>query len=290
MKTQLSILLLICSFCTAFAQSAIQHHYIDFWNGDDSRDSLSVEFETTGDILQKRFFKNTKIVAQEYLKISKDSFLFVRYDEKTHKVLQKGKMTLMPCCSRVDTVITYDPAEYTERIKLVKYQKLGKQDNWLEVNDSTVERGIYKDDKRVGEWFLWQREPWRFNKYAYYDINGNILYTEPANIMATQDSSQIARRLLGCWRIQSNLGNTIELQNYDFRENYRSYGYLELSSNALKYISYPRCGTIIAPANPIGSWSLKGDILTINGTSLSCKTYKIVFLTKEWLQLKEYKN
>jgi hypothetical protein len=132
------------------------------------------------------------------------------------------------------------------------------------------------------------REPFGFKQYSYYNINGEILYSEPGNILETQDSSQIVRRLVGvCWGIQKRLGSSMELQNYDMeRITSFLYGLLAFSTDALIYTPRGGCGEG-RPPNPIGTWSLKGDILSITGTALQCKKYKIVYLSKTHLHLKE---
>jgi hypothetical protein len=77
----------------------------------------------------------------------------------------------------------------------------------------------------------------------------------------------------------------MELQNYDMeRITSFLYGLLEFSTDAL---IYTKTTGYSDPPNPIGTWSLKGDILSITGTALPCKKYKIVYLGKGSLHLKE---
>jgi hypothetical protein len=288
MKKTTSILLFLCLKSLAFAQTAtVTISDIDFWNGEERIDSLSADFETTGELLNKRFFRNTKIVAKEYLTVAKDSFLFVQYDKNTHDVLQSGHLVPMSCCSRNDTIVTYDPDTYEEKIKIMPYLKLGKEGMWFEVNDSITERGVYKNNKRIGEWWVWRNKaPFGFRQYIYYNINGEILYTEPGNIAETKDSTQIAHRLLGnCWAIR-RWDTLMECTSYEVSPYGYSYGTLEFSESALIYKPRPGCGEG-RPPNPIGTWSVKGDILSITGTALTCKKYKIVYLGKNELHLKE---
>jgi hypothetical protein len=288
MKKIISSLFFVCMNMLLYAQTPIQIiNHADFWNGEERIDSLSNDFETTGDLLYKRFFRNTKIVEKEYLKIAKDSFLFVQYDKDMHRILQTGKLVSMRCCSRNDTIETYDPNTYEiAESKIIKHFKLGKEGDWREAFDSLVELGVYKNNKRIGEWLSWRRkEPFGFEQYSYYNRNGEILYTEPGNILETQDSSQIAHRLLGnCWA-RRRWDALMQFESYGLNPYSSISGFLEFSPHALIYTSRG-CGTG-SPPNPIGTWSLKGDILSITGTALQCKKYKIVYLGKDSLHLKE---
>jgi hypothetical protein len=289
MKKIISSLFFVCMNTLLCAQNPTQIiNDADFWDGEERIDSLSNDFETTGDLLYKRFFRNTKIVEKEYLKIAKDSFLFVQYDKDTHRILQTGKLVPMPCCSRDDSIVTYDLDTYSEGINIVRYLKLGKEGEWREAFDSLVELGVYKNNERIGEWLSWRRkEPFGFEQYSYYNRNGEILYAQPKNIAETQDSTQIAHRLLGnCWAIGRHLPPFMECVRYDLNKYSPISGFLEFSTDALIYTPRGSCGEG-RPPNPIGTWSLKGDILSITGTALQCKKYKIVYLSKTHLDLKE---
>jgi hypothetical protein len=147
--------------------------------------------------IERRLFKNTKVVSEEYIGINKDTFLYIRYDSLTHESTERGHVVFSKPYG-VDTIISFDPKTLEEQISYQFYYSPSRIGEWIFETESKFHAGKYLNDKRIGKWLEYNRIADE-GFYLYYDEEGNFLSKEPENIILTKNVDKIIGKFNGEW-------------------------------------------------------------------------------------------
>lgn len=105
-------------------------------------------------IAARRFFNNTHIISEEYLRLEKDTFMYISYSPESHKITSQGVVVPSICCELIDTLITTDPETYETVFWLERYWNFSKERHWkYTYNEYYYSQGNYENNRRVGEWY-----------------------------------------------------------------------------------------------------------------------------------------
>lgn len=160
MKTYSLILLLLCPvFVKAQSFGTTEKSIIVPFDTTLGRiSSLSVLPNSRSDvyILYRQNYKNSDKIKFEYIKIEKDTFLYVEYDSLNESsILKQGRVYLSDSCVRIDTTSRCsDPNCTIVNTFIIHHCLPHKFGIWNEYYHTNVEMtGFYEADKREGIWY-----------------------------------------------------------------------------------------------------------------------------------------
>lgn len=275
------------------AQPAEERYYPDFFGQDhyfepDTSSNYEIIKWEEQVVAFRRFFDQRKIVAEEYIHLGKDSFLYLAYSLPHHELIAKGKLVPGQGYAHIDSLYDLDQESFEEIVVLEKYQNWSKEGPWLQREAAVEERGHYQNNKRVGEWRSFDFEQGR-GKYRYYDVNGNLRYEEPQNLLETKDYSRIAEELVGTWVMQEPLDVHLDLAKVAGGTPRPDKSQMIISRDQLSFQLRPRCSNsfIRTPsANQLNTWHLdENNVLRVYRDGAEYLTFKITYLGRHEMQL-----
>jgi hypothetical protein len=228
----------------------------------------------------RKYFTNSRIVSEEYVLVAKDTFLFSKYDSLFQNIMERGKVVPI-YREAVDTFITYNPDTYEEQITVMTYNKCSKWSKtgfWTEAKNDNFYEGFYKNDVRIGKWFI--AIPPYNKKHLYYDDNGKLLYEEPFNLVGT-NNPRIEQALQGVWYAEYIGYSTFKLS----RKKQNQYVRLLIFTFKNGKVSFVR-----EPASENreedGTYTIdNANSIIFKGFDPFLKNYKIIFINDDSIEL-----
>lgn len=161
-----------------------------FWPSDRSVDQIRHPDDQSL-LAVRRYYPNGS-VAEEYLRISDTLWLYQQFDSLEHShMLARGLFEADPEFQPLDTVATFDPETYEERIQLRYSRYSFKTGAWLEQDrNGYIWTGTYEDGLREGLWE--KRDAYDFTElrgYRYFD--GEITGDTTLNWALSTDTARI---------------------------------------------------------------------------------------------------
>lgn len=222
------------------------------------------------------YFKGSKDIKQEYIKVDKDTFLFTTYDSLTYRPIIKGYVCASDSVIGIDTVIFNN---YTYNIKTelgeIHYSFPSKHGFWQINEKDKILKGYYKNNKKTGFWYSDDDKKQDYREMIYR--NDTLISEKQLNLAKSKNREDIENGLLGHWQMQE----TVIYNNDDFigyeKNNKRisgfktSLGYYKsgliyefLADNSIKITDDKTKNTLT------GKWTLNPDFLieiTMSNTS-----------------------
>jgi hypothetical protein len=174
------------------------------WGTDTLEDFERVEED--GRILSfRRFFPKSKVIAEEYTRFKIDTFIYVRYSEKEHRVEARGKVVPTICCQHIDTIPYMDPITFKPAYSLVRTMDWSKEGFWQELVNNRSENGEYLNNQRSGHWHSFDRSTKKLSHHQY--VAGKIISNTLDNALEANDKILISKALQGTWYFNTGRAN-----------------------------------------------------------------------------------
>lgn len=148
-------------------------------------------------ILYRFHYRNTERVKCEYIKVEKDTFLYVEYDStKLYRVRKQGHVYLSEDCKRQDTSAHYKNNDINQPyISVTLGCTALKFGFWQEYQDSFLLSGYYQNNRKQG---LWKKEGLNYMNIVYHTYrNDTIINVKQFNVLKTNDLDTIKSCVLG---------------------------------------------------------------------------------------------
>jgi hypothetical protein len=212
----------------------------------------------------RKFHDNQFTIAQEYIRYKNDTFLFNEYTQLDHQITS----------GLVVPISSYGHLKWD----------WSKEGAWEVRTADTYEHGNYKNNLKVGEWYIWNKKT-ESAKYIFFDNAGNQLGEEPCNLIETNNKERIINELLGSWMESLTSDNKGLLFYRGLVRVHRSEGFFFDKNNVVKYILNRRSGTGFDfddfKKRSTGNWTIDDDnVLLINVYKIKNKKYKIIYLSR----------
>jgi hypothetical protein len=149
-----------------------------------------------GSILYRYFYFNSQKIQSEYIKLTKDTLLYVEYDTAAYpKIIKKGYVYLSNDCLRADTVVTVDPMTYEPKMKVTLGCMPIKNGFWREYQNDYHWFGMYQNGKKQGSWLGEILYP---NGNVYYTYrNDTLVQIRQVNLLKTNSLDTIRAQIIG---------------------------------------------------------------------------------------------
>jgi hypothetical protein len=168
-----------------------------FGSGTDTLEDFE-RVEEDGRILSfRRFFPKSKVIAEEYTRFKIDTFIYVRYSEKEHRVEARGKVVPTICCQHIDTIPYMEPLTFKPAYYLVRTMDWSKEGFWQELVNNRSENGEYLNNQRIGHWH--SRDKIAHKLYHHQYVAGKLTSNTLDNTIETNDKVLILKALQGVW-------------------------------------------------------------------------------------------
>jgi hypothetical protein len=232
----------------------------------------------------RRFQDDQFAIAEEYIHLNKDTYLFREYAGLEHRLVSSGKVVPSICCGKTDTTYIFDSETYEEKIIINRYWDWSREGVWKIESPEAYEYGNYKNNLKVGEWHVWDKNT-NSAKYVYFDDFGAQLFEEPQDLTKTNNKERIKQGMIGIWRIVDYIGDRLRLIKEKEERKVGTYGSLVFSHIDVKFIKRVGCGTGFNfedfKKRCINDWALDdGNILSMQVYGFEDKKYKITYLSR----------
>lgn len=240
-------------------------------------------------IAVRRFHADQFTIAEEYLHFKNDTFLYREYSSIDHQLTSSGKVVASICCSSVDTSYTFDPQTYEEKKLITKYWNWSKEGRWEIENTNVYEYGNYKNNLKVGEWYVWDKNI-KSAKYVYFDNFGIQRLEEPQNLIQTNNKERVIKEIVGIWRIEESTNKNLRLRKEKEQNMVRTYGSLVFDSTLVEIILRLQCGTGFDfkdfKKRNKGHWIIDDEnVISMQVYGFEDKKYKITYLSRYEMRL-----
>lgn len=229
-------------------------------------------------------------IAAEYIRIKNDTFLYQEYSNPDHLLSASGKVVPSICCSSIDTVLTFDPETYEESTVINKYWDWSREGAWKFESVGSFEYGNYKNNQKVGEWYVWDKINY-YATYVNFDSSGNKISEAPQNLLYTGDKGTISNAMIGIWKIEQKAGASLRLERAEklqTREDLGTFGNFIFDSTTLLYVMNLFCATCsgheleqLRKKNN-RPWKIDDEnVLYIDVYRYDNRKYKIIYLSRD---------
>lgn len=187
-------------------------------------------------ISSRRYFLNSKIIKQEFMRINKFRYHCLENDSlNDNKLIAKGDfiVSLNPFLS-IDTIAMINPITYETVEQIQKLPTLLKDGEWFESDSIFLYQGNYKYGKREGKWTKHRRMDGIDEAELIYE-NGTLISSE-LNLVLKSDTNAIKALLIGKWCVtkRDHKSDTIVLTKADCDSRF----YFKFSKNGVfEYIN-----------------------------------------------------
>jgi hypothetical protein len=171
---------------------------------DFTQDENIVAIESDKQIIAaRRYFPNSRIIHQEYIKVDKNTYHYLENDSlNNHRLMAEGKLLASTnTFVDYDTICKIDPVSYDVYYQIIKHPKLLKEGEWFESDSVFIYRGNYKNDKREGKWFKMKR---MWHEYDQRDLvyqNDSLISEIQLNLVKRGDFNALKKGLIGSWSV-----------------------------------------------------------------------------------------
>jgi hypothetical protein len=229
----------------------------------------------------RKYFTNSRIVSEEYVLVAKDTFLFSKYDSLSQNIMERGKVVPI-YREAVDTFVVYNPDSYEEQITVITYDKCSKWSKtgfWTEAKNDNFYEGFYKNDVRIGKWFI--AIPPYNKKHLYYDDNGKLLYEEPFNLVGT-NNPRIEQALQGVWYAEYRGNYEFKLSRKRRYNLYYSLLVFTFNNGQVTYNTEP----LSEHTENVGTYTINdAETIRFKGFVDYLNHYKIIFINDDKIEL-----
>ena len=232
-------------------------------------------------ILYRFYNRNSERVKCEYVKLAKDTFLYVEYDSiKFYQIRKKGPVFLSADCPREDTINGYVNNDMNQPTIVVTLGCTAiKHGFWEEYHEDFTLSGFYQNDKKHG---VWKREVNNnyFNTVYYTYHNDTLTYVRQANFLKTNNVDSLKSCILG--RYSQSLYSFQLLQNwYDdtFNDVY------QFNKNASFSVERHYNGYLMKEEK--GNWEITPQYLRLIFDGGKIEKYKLSFVSESFIVFQE---
>lgn len=192
-----AVLLLLKSLTGLNAQENILHDTVPFnfwgstlWQYNSAVDQIRSPADQSL-VAVRRYYPNGA-VAEEYLRLADTLWLYQQFDSLEHtRFLARGLFESDPEYQAVDTLVSFNPEDYEETVRLRYARYAFKTGPWLEQDrNGYIWTGAYEDGLREG---LWQkRDAFDFTELRGYNyFGGEITADSTLNWALSTDTARI---------------------------------------------------------------------------------------------------
>jgi hypothetical protein len=156
-------------------------------------------------VLYKFYDYKKSWIKYEYVKLDKDTLLYIEYDSLAYLQINKiGRVYLSDDCPRADTIGYHDSDSEKYLSRAVISCKPIKHGMWKESYQQSSASGHYKDGKRDGHWEIRTANPGNFFDFTYK--NDTLIHVRNLNVLKSQNLDTIKMYLTGNFE-KNNFGN-----------------------------------------------------------------------------------
>jgi hypothetical protein len=252
------------------------------------------------------YFIGTTRTKLEYVKVEKDTFLFVSYDSLSNHVIEKGYVFASDESLSIDTTMVETPITNKMNIVVINHTKPYKHGFWT-INKGNISlKGYYSSNKKTGIWIYenFKKEDYREQLYD----NDSLIHEKQLNLAISKDIDSTQKWLIGKWDVADNvIYNNTDFNGYEknkrqttgFRNNaqtniyrYENGDMLEFCPNSVikmyskTFDTQTRKYTFSEPQ--LGTWTINADFLIEVQTVDSKKVvYKPLYIKDDNFRLEK---
>jgi hypothetical protein len=142
-------------------------------------------------MLYRFHHRNSERIKCEYVKVEKDTFLYVEYDSiNLHHIRKQGNIYLSDDCRRQDTTTCYQNDDINQPyISVTLGCTALKHGFWEEYQDSFILSGHYQNDRKQG---VWKKDALGKLDVVYHTYrNDTIINVKQFDVLKTNDIDSI---------------------------------------------------------------------------------------------------
>ncbi len=188
------------------------------------------------------YFIGTTRTRIEYLKVEKDTFLYVSYDSLSHRIVEKGYIYASEESFGKDTIMKETPITHKMNFIIINHTKPYKHGFWTINKDNISLKGYYSSNKKTGIWIYenFKKEDFR---EQFYD-NDSLIYEKQLNLAISKDIDSTQKWLIGKWDVADNvIYNNTDFNGYEknrrqttgFRSNAQTNIYKYTNGDVLEF-------------------------------------------------------